>query len=41
MKDPPRVTEGDSLHEAVSLMQENGHQAVIMVGPTARAALCA
>ena len=37
MKDPPRVNEGDSMQKAVSLMEEYGHQAVIMVGPKGRA----
>jgi len=37
MKEPPRVTEADTMQKAVSLMEEHGHQAVIMVGPRGRA----
>lgn len=37
MKDPPRVTEEDTLPKAVSLMEEYGHQAIVMVGPRGRA----
>ena len=37
MHDPPRVTENDSLATAVSLMEEHGHQAIVMVGPRGRA----
>ena len=37
MAEPPRVTESDSLQKAVSLMEEHGHQSIIMVGPRGRA----
>jgi osmoprotectant transport system ATP-binding protein len=37
IKEPPRVTEADSLSKAVLLMEEHGHQAIIVVGPKGRA----
>jgi osmoprotectant transport system ATP-binding protein len=37
MKDPPRVRAEDTIDAAVSLMDEHGHQSIVMVGPRGRA----
>jgi osmoprotectant transport system ATP-binding protein len=37
MQDPPRVRAEDTLETAVSLMEEHGHVAIVMVGPRGRA----
>ncbi|WP_173088642.1 ABC transporter ATP-binding protein [Devosia sp. 1635] len=34
---PPRVTAEDALEKAASVMAENGHQSIVMVGPRGRA----
>ncbi len=36
MQDPPRVRADDTLKTAAALMEENGHSAVVMVGPRGR-----
>ncbi|WP_421709685.1 ABC transporter ATP-binding protein [Algihabitans sp.] len=35
-RDPPRVTAQDTLQTAIQRMEENGHSAIVMVGPRGR-----
>ena len=36
MHEPPKVTADDTLERAAALMEENGHTAIVMVGPRGR-----